>query len=186
MFCDDFVTSYISLSAFLVYSQFVTPFYLHLRWKMLAIHERQEAQGKADCEDLAESPPSFFDTASLTRWRTAFRLLPCRRWRKRRRKPRVSECQKSLLLVGRAGAAYLKSPRPLRFHSIKYQSPSKWEQFHHGSAPISLIWSHVLMDISSLFEEMIDLISFFLYKRKKAASSHHNFASRIRKYGWEV
>ena len=53
MFCDDFVTSYISLSAFLIYSQFVTPFYLHLRWKKLAIPRWQEAHGKAAEEDKA-------------------------------------------------------------------------------------------------------------------------------------
>ena len=40
------------------------------------------------------------------------------------------------------------------------------------------------MDNSSLFEEMIDLISFFLYKRKKAASSHHNFAHENNKEVW--
>ena len=40
------------------------------------------------------------------------------------------------------------------------------------------------MDISSLFEEMIDFISFFLYKRKKAASSHHNFAHENNKEVW--
>ena len=40
------------------------------------------------------------------------------------------------------------------------------------------------MDISSLFEEMIDFISFFLYKRKKAASTHHNFAHEINKEVW--
>ena len=31
---------------------------------------------------------------------------------------------------------------------------------------------------------MIDLISFFLYKRKKAASSHHNFAHENNKEVW--
>ena len=31
---------------------------------------------------------------------------------------------------------------------------------------------------------MIDFISFFLYKRKKAASSHHNFASENNKEVW--
>jgi len=40
------------------------------------------------------------------------------------------------------------------------------------------------MDNSSLFEEMIDFISFFLYKRKKAASSHHNFAYENNKEVW--
>ena len=40
------------------------------------------------------------------------------------------------------------------------------------------------MDISILFEEMIDLISFFLYKRKKAASSYHNFAGENNKEVW--
>jgi len=52
-----------------------------------------------------------------------------------------------------------------------------------GCSFFSLVRRSVSMDISSLFEEMIDFISFFLFKRKKAASSHHNFASRIRKYG---
>ena len=40
------------------------------------------------------------------------------------------------------------------------------------------------MDISSLFEEMIDFISFFLFKRKKTASTHHNFAHEINKEVW--
>ena len=37
------------------------------RWKMLVIHEGQEAHGKADCEDLAESPPSLDNLSTKER-----------------------------------------------------------------------------------------------------------------------
>ena len=57
----------------------------------------------------------------------------------------------------------MKAARTIVIHGIIYPSASEWEQFHNGSAPISLVSRSVSMDISILFTEMIVLVSYFLY-----------------------
>ena len=54
-----------------------------------------------------------------------------------------------------------------------------------GQLKTSFLDARLIADLV-LFWGNDRFISILFYKRKKASSSHHNFASGIRKYGWEV